>query len=135
MPEAPVLVGYVDSPEGNAALDAAVEQAKLTSSPMVVVASHKGGASMGSPEAYALEQVLEKVRGRLADSGVSFEVRALVRGNDVSEDLVDLAEQTKARLIVIGLRKRSPVGKLILGSNSQQILLEAPCAVLAVKAT
>ncbi|HET8970796.1 MAG TPA: universal stress protein [Candidatus Nanopelagicales bacterium] len=134
MSAAPILVGFVDSPEGQAALDAAVEQAHLTGAPMIVVASHKGGAALASPEALALEKLLAKVRGQLAEAGVEFDVRALVRGNDVSEDLVDLAVEHHARLIVIGLRKRSPVGKLILGSNSQQILLEAPCAVLAVKA-
>jgi len=44
-----------------------------------------------------------------------------------------VANETDADLIVIGLRRRTPVGKLILGSNAQRILLDAPCAVLAVK--
>jgi len=45
-----------------------------------------------------------------------------------------VAEETAADFIVIGLRRRSPVGKLFLGSQAQQILLDAPCPVLAVKA-
>jgi nucleotide-binding universal stress UspA family protein len=57
-----------------------------------------------------------------------------VRGLDPAEDLLKVAEEVSAELIIIGLRRRSPVGKLILGSNAQRILLDAPCPVLAVKA-
>jgi nucleotide-binding universal stress UspA family protein len=57
-----------------------------------------------------------------------------VRGLEPAEDLITVAEETGADFIVIGLRRRSPVGKLILGSNAQRVLLEAPCPVLAVKA-
>ena len=48
--------------------------------------------------------------------------------------MLDAAEEHNADLIVIGLRRRTPVGKLIMGSTSQRILLEADCPVLAVKA-
>jgi nucleotide-binding universal stress UspA family protein len=66
--------------------------------------------------------------------GIKHQVRQLVRGLEPAEDLVAVAVESEADLIVIGLRRRSPVGKLILGSNAQRILLDAPCAVLAVKA-
>ncbi len=62
------------------------------------------------------------------------EVRQLVRGQDPAEDLIAVAEEVDADLIVIGLRRRTPVGKLIMGSNAQQVLLDAGCPVLAVKA-
>jgi len=57
-----------------------------------------------------------------------------VRGKDPVSDVLDIAEELDADIIVIGIRRRSPVGKLVLGSNSQSILLEAPIPVLAVKA-
>ncbi len=61
-------------------------------------------------------------------------MRQLVRGLEPAEDLIGVAEEVGADFIVIGLRRRTPVGKLILGSNAQRILLDAPCPVLAVKA-
>ena len=77
---------------------------------------------------------LGAVRATLDASGVSYEVRQLVRGFEPAEDLISIAEANSAELIVIGLRRRSPVGKLILGSNAQRVLLDAHCPVLAVKA-
>ena len=101
---------------------------------MIVVNSARGGRDFDSEEAVQSEAELEAVRKELADAGVEAEVRQLVRGQDVAEDLIAIAEETSADFIVIGLRRRTPVGKLILGSNAQRILLDAPCPVLAVKA-
>ena len=61
-------------------------------------------------------------------------VRDLIRGKDPADDLIEVAEKENAALIVIGLRRRSPVGKLLMGSHAQDILLRADCPVLAVKA-
>ena len=74
------------------------------------------------------------VRAVLDAAGVEYDIRQLVRGFEPAEDLISIAEANSAELIVIGLRRRSPVGKLILGSNAQRILLDAHCPVLAVKA-
>ena len=70
----------------------------------------------------------------LTDSGVEFEVSQQVEARDPGDQMLDVAQQTNAELIVIGLRRRTPVGKLIMGSQAQTILLEAECPVLAVKA-
>ena len=80
------------------------------------------------------EAELATVQRELSEAGVEHEVRQLVRGLEPSEDLIAVAEEVGADFIVIGLRRRTPVGKLILGSNAQRILLDAPCPVLAVKA-
>ena len=129
-----IVVGFVPQPEGRAALRRAAEEAHLRDAKLVVVNSHRGGRSYDSDESAATETAMAEVREQLETTGVPYEVHQLVRGLDPAEDLIAVAEQVKAEFIVIGLRRRSPVGKLILGSNAQRILLDAPCPVLAVKA-
>jgi nucleotide-binding universal stress UspA family protein len=129
-----IVVGYVPKPEGRAALRRAAEEAKLRDMRLVVVNSHRGGREFDREDAIESESQLEEVQSTLRESGVEHEVRQLVRGLDPADDLVKVATEVDAEIIVIGLRRRSPVGKLILGSNAQRILLDAKCPVLAVKA-
>jgi nucleotide-binding universal stress UspA family protein len=129
-----VVVGYVPKPEGEAALQRAVAEAKLRGSKLVVVNSHRGGSEFDADASTQADRQMDAVRRQLDQAGVPFEVRQLVRGLEPAEDLISIAESSDAELIVIGLRRRSPVGKLILGSNAQRILLDAHCPVLAVKA-
>lgn len=130
-----VVVGYVPKPEGVAALNKAVEEAKLRGIKLVVVNSHRGGDEFDGSASVKADAEMEQIRENLQASGVDFEIRQMVRGFEPAEDLISLAEANGAELIVIGLRRRSPVGKLILGSNAQRILLDASCPVLAVKAS
>ena len=130
-----IVVGYVPKAEGKAALSRAVEEAKLRSLKLVVVNSNRGGRELSDSESSEIEEQLDQVRDELKDSGVEHEVRHFVRGLEPAEDLISIAGEVEAELIVIGLRRRTPVGKLILGSNAQKILLDATCPVLAVKPT
>jgi nucleotide-binding universal stress UspA family protein len=130
-----IVVGYVPKPEGKAALRRAAEEAKLRDSRLVVVNSHRGGREFDRDDAIESEAQLQEVKSELESHGVPHDIRQLVRGMDPAEDLVNVAAEVSADLIVIGLRRRSPVGKLILGSNAQRVLLDAPCPVLAVKAS
>lgn len=123
-----VVVGFIATAEGRAALEAAIEEAKLRSRRLLVLVH---GAR--EEDSDAIEEAMEEARSTIEPSGVDHEVRHLKRGNDVAEALVHTAIDTDAELIVIGIRRRSPLGKLILGSNAQRILLESPCHVLAAK--
>jgi nucleotide-binding universal stress UspA family protein len=129
-----IVVGYVATLEGESALRRAAEEAKLRGMKLVVIHSNRGGRELDGEESVRKDQELERVRRQLDDAGVTSEVRQLVRGLDPSEDLITVAEEIAADMIVIGLRRRTPVGKLILGSNAQRVLLDARCPVLAVKA-
>jgi nucleotide-binding universal stress UspA family protein len=83
---------------------------------------------------FASERALDQVRAKLDGAGVVYEIDQRVAGHDASDEVVDAADRVKASLIVIGMRRRTPTGKLITGSQAQRILLDAHCPVLAVKA-
>src|SRR6266702_1578904 len=127
-----IVVGYLSSPEGRAALRAGIVEGRRRSATVVVVNSNKGGASFSREDAELNQEELAQVESSLADSGVEHEVRGLVRGQEAPDDILDVVQEISAELVVIGLRSRSPIGKLLMGSNAQRILLESPVPVLAV---
>ena len=125
-----IVVGYSPSGQGRAALDAGVHYARRTGAPLVV-ASHQyidadGGASAATEDA---------VRSELAELGAEG-VEIIVRRSptqDIGEFLLTVVSDTAARLLIIGLRRKSPIGKLNLGASARRVVLGAPCPVLAVK--
>ncbi len=127
-----VLVGYVPNALGEAALRAGVEEARLRSQPLVVLNMSRDDILVDPRRAAAGD--LARVERDLAELGVAVEVVQVEEGTDPSETIVAEAEKRSAVLIVIGLRHRTAVGKLLMGSVAQRILLDATCPVLAVKA-
>lgn len=127
-----IIVGYTTRPEGRAALERAITEAQVHGEPLVVL-NVSGGESYADP-LLATEDELDDVRAALARAGVTGEVRQLVRGKDAAEELLDISNEVGASVVVIGLRRRTPVGKLVMGSTSQKILLSMDVPVLAVKA-
>ena len=128
----PIIVGYTPTAEGDAALDHAVEEAKVHGDSLLVI--NVSASREPSESTFASDEAIAALEQRLKETGVEATIRQLVRGKEPAEEIVSLARENSARFIVIGLRRRSPVGKLLLGSNSQEILLDADCPVIAVKA-
>lgn len=129
-----IVVGFIPTREGRVALRAAAAEAEARNLPLSVVNSNMGGGRWDADDADRLEEEFDVIKNRLDALGIQHTVRSLARGNDPVEDIIAVAEEVQASLIVIGLRRRSPVGKLLLGSNAQRILLDSVCPVLAVKA-
>ncbi len=127
-----ILVAYAPRPEGRAALDKGIEIAKRRNERLVVVNASPGGKQ--EDLSMADVQDVEQVQELLAASGVNSEFKQFVRGKSAVEEIDALVESLQASVLVIGLRKRSPVGKLFLGSVAQELLLTVSCPVLAVKA-
>lgn len=127
-----ILVAYAPRPEGEAALQKGLEIAKRRDEHLIVVNASPGGT--GEDASKADVQDVERVERILADSGASAEFKQFVRGRSALDEIEDLVESKSVSLLVIGLRQRSKVGKLIMGSVAQDILMSVPCPVLAVKA-
>ena len=116
-----IVVGYSAKPEGRAALARALAEARAAHAEAVVVHT--------SPDAE-----LAELRAELAASGVPYELKEAAGRPRPGRGADHHRRRSDAEFIVIGLRRRSPVGKLLLGSNAQRVLLDAACPVLAVKA-
>jgi nucleotide-binding universal stress UspA family protein len=125
-----VVVGVVPNPRGQAALEHAVAEAHRRGARLVVVNSSRGDALVD--EEYLFGERLRQLEADLTVSGVPFELRQPV-GRDVADELAAAVAETDADLLVIGVRRRSAVGKLLMGSAAQRILLDVDCPVLAVK--
>ncbi|AKU18133.1 universal stress protein [Luteipulveratus mongoliensis] len=126
-----IVVGYVPGPPGEAALKHGIAEAIRTSARVVVVNGTRGDAFVDRRFSQGAD--MDALRAQLDRAGVEYDVRQPM-GPDVAELILEAAEEVEAELIVMGLRRRTPVGKLILGSTAQQVLLDARCPVLAVKA-
>jgi nucleotide-binding universal stress UspA family protein len=128
----PVLVGYIPSPEGVAAFERAKDEAVLRGASLVVVNTGESG-NYAKPS-FAKAEDLEAIENELKQVGLPHEVLQPTSGLAAAEEILRVATERGADLIVIGMRRRSPVGKLFMGSTAQQVLLDAPCPVFAVKA-
>ena len=113
-----VMVAVPDSPEGRTALSAAIDEARLRATDLVVLNLGLGPLDLvGMP----------------SDLGVTVKKRTGYA--DLADCVLAALDEDagRAELLVIGMKRRSPIGKALLGSLSQRLLLEADVPVLAVK--
>jgi len=138
-----IVVGYLPTPEGEAALEAATDEARQRNAHLIVVSGNESvsgndGASANDDvrangENISAEQHADALSAKLNELKVANVVVPHDRTVDPAVEILEQAQAHDAELVVIGVRRRSPVGKLLLGSTAQRILLEADCPVLAVK--
>ncbi len=116
-----VVVSYLPTAEGHAALDQGLVEARDRKASLVVI-----------PSRGAQEDLREQL-GRVDTGSVPTEVLDPGDGPDITEFLLDVVRTRAPALLVVGLRRRSAVGKLILGFHVQRLVLDADCPVLCVK--
>ncbi|WP_159614696.1 universal stress protein [Glutamicibacter sp. JC586] len=127
-----IVVGYIPSEEGEVALSRAIEEAKQKNSRLIVVNSSKGDQLVDDRLIDAKQH--HELEARLTQTGLDFWIQRQSQGIDAADQILQVAEAQRAELIVIGLRKRTAMGKFIMGSVAQRVLLQAGCPVLSLKA-
>ncbi|WP_309070726.1 universal stress protein [Arthrobacter sp.] len=126
-----IMVGYVPTPVGEAAVAAAISEAKLRQEELLIVNSVREGSRVD--KSVASDEDLQRLQATADDAGIPSRVLRPSHRDDLAEEILELATEHNVSLIVIGLRQRSQVGKFIMGSHAQRILLQADRPVLAVK--
>lgn len=128
-----ILVGYQDVNVGKDLLEIAASHARAFGGEVMVVTSMKGGANTDPKEVKTAEDNLAVVQSFFKGKNIPCDTHLLVRGMEPGEDIVMFAEENKVDEIIIGVRSRSKVGKLLFGSTSQVVILQAGCPVVSVK--
>ncbi|WP_334121722.1 universal stress protein [Glutamicibacter sp.] len=128
-----IVVGYIPSEEGEAALATAIDEAQRRNARLVVVNSSKGDQLVDDRLIDAKQY--HELEARLTQSGVDFWIERKPQGIDAADQILQAAEAQRAQLIVIGLRKRTAMGKFLMGSVAQRVLLQAGCPVLSLKSS
>jgi nucleotide-binding universal stress UspA family protein len=128
-----VAVAHQVSPTSRAALVQGVREAKFRETDLAVL-HVVDSIDADRKEAYRLgvSDEIEKLVGQ--EPEVPWELHLATAGADLADTVLKLVDDTNADLLVIGARRRSPVGKALLGSVAQSLLLEANVPVLVVKA-
>lgn len=127
-----VVAAYSADDYGRAAIEYAEALARAAGSRLVVVNATRGDSLVDAR--FAHDADIAALHERLVAEGVDVEIRHDVVP-DVAEAVVETAEEVGADLVVVGVRRRTPVGKLLLGSVAQRVILDAHCPVVAVKPT
>ena len=125
-----VVVGYIPNEYGEAALDEAFAEAQRRGTGVIVVNTTKGDSLVDKK--YVGEQGRTELEQRLSAAPVDVELRQTIVA-DTADEILDVVRDVAAEALVIGIRHRSQVGKMLMGSVATRLLMEAPCPVVAVK--
>ena len=128
-----ILVGYDGSHAAIDALKLAKTRAKASEAKVEVVTSMKGAKNNQYEDLQQAELGLEYAKALLEEDNISCETHLLVRSLAPAEDLVQFAEENQVDEIIVGVRRRSKLGKLLLGSTAQRVILHASCPVITIK--
>ena len=128
-----ILVGYDGTNSAKEALNLTRSHAKAFGASVEVVTSMQKGTESDRNDIEQAERGLEYAKSLFEEADISCNTHLLIRGLSPGEDLVEFANENQIKEIVVGVKRRSKVGKLLMGSTAQYVILKADCPVITVK--
>jgi nucleotide-binding universal stress UspA family protein len=128
-----ILVGYDGSNAAKDALVLAKKHAKAFEAKVFVLSSLEKGNEDQLPKIEQAERDLEYAKNFFEKDHIPCETYLLIRGLSPGEDLIEFANENEIDEIIVGVKRRSNVGKLIFGSNARYVIMEANCPVVTIK--
>ena len=131
--EMKILVGYDGTNSAKEALNLAKTHAKVFGASVAVVTSMEKGTENQREDISEAEKLLEWAKSLFEENEIACDTHLLIRGLSPGEDIVEFAKENQVDEIIVGVKRRSKVGKLLMGSTAQYVILQAPCPVVSVK--
>ncbi len=128
-----ILVGLDKTKIANEIIKLARKHAKAFNADVHIMISLKQSPELKKSDIDNVDNELEKIVKSLKADGIKCETQAAVSVQSPGEDLVQFVTDNDIDEIIIGIRKKSRVGKLLFGSTAQHVILNAPCPVVSVK--
>ncbi len=128
-----ILVAYDGSRVSENVLDLAHKHAEAFKAEICIVNALKQSSKLEKENIEKAERKLKKVIKHFKADGIPCTSTASVSFQSPGEELVEFAIENNIDEIIIGIRKKSNLGKLIFGSTARHVILNAPCPVVTVK--
>ena len=128
-----IMVGYDGTEAAKDALELAKKHAKAFDAEIHLVTSMTKGTDTKLASIEKIEASLQYAKDSVEEENIPCQQHLLIRGLTAGEDLVEYVRENGIDAVFVGIHQRSKIGKLLMGSTAQYIILEAPCPVISIR--
>ena len=127
-----ILLAYNGTNVSKSALKLARDHAQVFDAEVVILTSSEGGSHETAKDILNIQENITFAKQFMAAKNIVCETHEMARGLSPGEDIVQFAAEHDIDQIYVGIKKRSRVQKLIMGSTAQYVILKAKCPVISV---
>jgi nucleotide-binding universal stress UspA family protein len=127
-----ILLSYDDTEISERAFEVARKQTSIMQAKLDIVTVVVRDSKDQSEDIQEAEKILTKAMKTCKLENINCQTKLIIKEGTPAEAILDYADEEKHDMIVIGIRRTSQLGKMILGSNARYVILNAQCPVLCV---
>ena len=128
-----ILVGFNEYPVSKDAVDLAIKYAGAFNASVDIVTMLEKGHTLQLDDMGKADNALDEVREKFEKLTIPCRTQIITNQLSAGETLVAFAEDHAVDMLIIGIKRRSKVSKMLMGSTAQYVILNAPCQVLTIQ--